>query len=68
MTFEAQVMEVVTDTVGTNETDGFFNGTLYVTCLPEEASQLIISLNKKFGPVEVTPQAGYMEYSFDFTA
>jgi hypothetical protein len=68
MTFEAQVMTVVADAVGANDMDGFFNGTLFVTCFPEEARQLLTTLHDQFGPVEVTPQAGHMEYAFDFTA
>ena len=68
MTFESQVMIVVANAVGTNDMDGFFNGTLFVTCFPEEARQLLVTLKEQFGPVEVTPQAGHMEYAFDFTA
>jgi hypothetical protein len=68
MTFETQVMATVTDVIGANEMDGFFNGTLYVTCRPEEARQLLTTLNKQFGKVQVTPQRGYMEYAFDFVA
>ena len=68
MTFESQVMAVVSDTVGANDMDGFFGGTLFVTCFPEEARQLMTTLTKQFGPVQVTPQAGHMEFAFDFTA
>jgi hypothetical protein len=66
MTFESKIMTVVEDVLGTNEMDGFFNGTLYVTCFPDEAKSLLTTLNKKFGEVQVTPQRGHMEYAFDF--
>jgi hypothetical protein len=68
MTFETQVMAVVSDTLGTSEMDGFCSGTLFVTCFPEEARQLLATLNEQFGPVQVTPQRGHMEFAFDFTA
>ena len=68
MTFETQVMAVVSDTIGTNEMDGFCSGTLFVTCFPEEARQLLATLKEHFGPVEVTSQRGHMEFAFDFTA
>ncbi len=68
MTFESKVMAVVTDVLGANEMDGFFEGTLFVTCFPEEARVLQAVLDQKFGPVEVSPQAGHMEFAFDFTA
>lgn len=66
MTFESKVMAIVEDMIGADETSGFFNHTLYVTCFPEEARLLQAVLNKKFGRVQVTPQAGHMEYAFDF--
>jgi hypothetical protein len=68
MTFESKVMAVVADTVGTNDTNGFFNGTLFVVCDSGEAVELAYALTGHFGPVEVTPQAGHMEYAFDFIA
>ena len=67
MTFETQVMAVVTDVLGANDMDGFFGGTLFVTCFPEDARQLMVALGNQFGPVQVTPQRGHMEYAFDFT-
>jgi hypothetical protein len=68
MTFESKVMTVVTDVLGTNDMDGFFGGTLFVTCFPEDARLLLTTLSKQFGPVEVSPQGGHMEFAFDFTA
>jgi hypothetical protein len=67
MTFETQVMAVVDSELGANEMNGFAYNTLFVTCLPEEARRLLTTLNQQFGPVQVTPQRGHMEFAFDFT-
>ena len=66
MNFESKVMSVVENVISVNEMDGFFNGTLYVTCFPEEARSLLTTLKQEFGKVQVTPQCGHMEYAFDF--
>lgn len=67
MTFESKVMATVEDTIGTSKLNGFFNGTLFVTCSATEARSLFTTLNKQFGPVEITPQRDHSEYAFDFT-
>lgn len=69
MEFEAKVMKIVNEVVGENSMDGFFSGTLFVSCFPEEAATLNKKLNKAFeGKVRMTKQSGHMEYSYDFVA
>lgn len=68
MGFESKVMQVVEEVVGKDDTSGFAYGTLFVTCLPNQAKTLRSRLSKEFScGVQVSPQGGYMEYAFDFT-
>lgn len=68
MGFEAKVMAVVEEVLGENMVNGFAYGTLFVCCDRSEATALKRRLAREFGSVQMTPQGGYMEYAFDFTA
>lgn len=68
MGFESKVMQVVEEVLGENTVNGFAYGTLFVCCEAKEAQALKRRLAKDFGKVQMTPQGGYMEYAYDFTA
>lgn len=69
MGFEAKVMQVVEDTLGKDEMNGFAHGTLWVNCFPEDAKKLLKTLNKEFNNKVVMSQSKcHMEFAYDFVA